>query len=82
VTEPDEFNRAVGDAVTAAVNQLEHGVVTRWVAVIESIDPDGARGVWLAGSEDLKPWDTLGLLHFGILEEQSQALADRLQGDR
>jgi len=54
----------LGAAVEHVVREVERGIVTRWVAIVETVGPDGERGLWLEGNRDLAPWELLGLLAF------------------
>lgn len=77
MTEADEplgrqLERVIGEAIYNAVGQHEKAMVTKWVALVESIDTDGARGVWTMTSDDVKSWDTLGLLQYGLALQNAQ----------
>lgn len=53
----------VQDAITAAM--LKHGdMVTRWVVVAEVFESTGERGLWAFTAEDMKAWETLGMLTY------------------
>lgn len=41
-------------------------MVTKWVTLIEVVDTNGNRGLWTATGDDVKAWDTLGLLQYGV----------------
>lgn len=69
---------AIGGAIDAAVGQHEGGFVTKWVALVESVSPDGERGLWTMTSQDLKAWDTVGLLQHGLHLQLSQTLEARI----
>lgn len=74
----DEFEdvqAAVGDALAEALRQSSE-MVTRWVAVIEVVDEDGVRAAYAIAPPEAKPWDTLGLLTFGVQQEQAAAITD------
>lgn len=75
------LERAIGAAIDAAVGEHERGFVTKWVALVESVDPDGERGLWTMTSEDVKAWDTVGLLQHGLHLQQAQTLASRFEDD-
>ena len=76
--EPEDLGplleRVIGDAISGAVAQHERGFVTKWVALVESVDPDGTRGLWTMTSPDVKAWDTVGLLQHGLHLQQWQTL--------
>jgi len=75
------LERVIGDAIQNAVGQHERGFVTKWVALVESVDPDGQRGLWTMTSEDVKAWDTVGLLQHGLHLQQAQTLAARFDDE-
>lgn len=66
----DEIRDAVGDALSQVLSG-ETEMVTRWVAVIETVDADGKRAAYALAPEGAKPWDSLGLLTFGVQLEQA-----------
>lgn len=59
-----QLTDAVGAAVDSAIVKHEHGFATRWVAVVESVDQDGVRGLWVLNPAGSKTWDVLGLLDY------------------
>ena len=72
---------AMDSAIRVTVGENERGVVTKWVALIESVDPDGERGLWTLTSDGIKTWETCGMLQFGLHLEAAREVADRLNGD-
>ena len=72
---------AMDTAIRATVTEHEHGVVTKWVALVESVDPDGERGLWTLTSDGIKSWETSGMLQFGLNLEAARIVDDRLHGD-
>lgn len=66
------------DATTAAevIDSIRsvlgrHGeMVTRVVAVIETINAEGERAVWTAVPDDSKAWDNIGLLDYALTLER------------
>jgi hypothetical protein len=75
------LERVIGEAIDVAVNQHEGGFVTKWVALVESVDPQGERGLWTMTSEGVKAWDTVGLLQHGLHLQHSQTLEARINPD-
>lgn len=70
-TEPDgiAIETAINEAIETAIREHEGGLTLRWVALIETCGPDGARGVWTMTSPDVLSWDALGLLEYGRQRE-------------
>ncbi len=68
------LEQAIGDAIDRAVGEHEKGLVTKWVALVESVNPDGERGLWTMTSADVKAWDTVGLLQHALHIQLSQTL--------
>jgi hypothetical protein len=64
----------VNAAIEATVGELEHGIVTKWVAIVETVNPDGERGLWTMTSNGVKAWDTVGLLQHGMHLQMRQTL--------
>lgn len=52
----------------------------RWMVVVESADDDG-RTVTISRSEDLAPWEALGLLRFATLQEEARTFSDEIEED-
>lgn len=71
------IEQAIGDAIQCAVSEHERGFVTKWVALVESVAPDGTRGLWTMTSDDVMAWDTVGMLQHGLHLQQAQTLTDR-----
>lgn len=78
VSDPDDLGqileRAIGGAIDAAVGEHEGGLVTKWVALVESVNPDGERGLWTMTSDGVMAWDTVGLLQHGLHLQMAQTL--------
>jgi len=73
--DPDEVLAALRRAVAEAFAPFGE-LPTRWVLLAESLGLDGERGLWSACSEEAKPWDTLGLLHFAAAREAAKIARD------
>jgi hypothetical protein len=68
------LERAIGDAIDQAVGQHEGGLVTKWVALVESVGPDGDRGLWTMTSRGVMAWETKGLLQHGLDLQLAQTI--------
>jgi hypothetical protein len=75
----EAIERQVSDAINAAIAEHERGMVTRWISLIEIIDGDGDRALLTTGSEDLRAWDTLGILEFALALERASIVADKVR---
>jgi hypothetical protein len=60
------LERAIGDAIDAAVGQHEGGLVTKWIALVESVNSEGTRGLWTMTSDGVMAWDTVGMLQHAL----------------
>lgn len=70
--DPAEVEARLADAIA---NVLPGEFVTRWVALVETVDAeDGARGLWTLTSDDVMAWDTVGMLQHGLHLQLAQAL--------
>lgn len=59
-----------------------HGEVpTKWILISEAVGIDGERALWMATSEDAKPWDLMGLLQWALAQEQAGAMREVLGDD-
>jgi hypothetical protein len=77
--EPDgaDMRDALNAAIAEVVREKEHGLVTKWVALVESIDEDGERGMWTCASDGIKRWESMGMLRYALtLDEAHAARAD------
>lgn len=76
MTEPDArgIERDLNDAIAGVLARHERSVVLRWVALVETMDEGGSRGLWTLTSEGLKAWDTVGLLGHALHIQQAQTL--------
>ncbi|MGH3099304.1 MAG: hypothetical protein ACRDMV_25265 [Streptosporangiales bacterium] len=74
----DEVGRCAQDAISGLIADLTPGAfVTRFVAQVEVVDPDGERGMWMLATPGLHAWDTLGMLeHARAIEWASIAQRD------
>jgi hypothetical protein len=70
-----------GTAIETVVAEHERGFVTKWVALVETVAPDGTRGLWTMTAPDVMAWDTVGLLQHGLHLQHAQTLAARLEPD-
>lgn len=62
----------IGLALSSALAEDDE-MVTRWVAVIETIDTDGDRALWTMAPDGTQSWDALGMLTFAVQREQAHA---------
>jgi len=72
----EQIRDSVGDALAEAVSG-ESEMVTKWVALVEVMDANGERSAYVMAPDGAKPWDTLGLMTFGIQAEQAAAWSVR-----
>jgi hypothetical protein len=66
-----EVERLIGEAIERVLG--EHGeYAAKWVAIVETVGTaDGERGLWAFTSENLKAWDTLGLLGHALERQRA-----------
>jgi hypothetical protein len=70
----DAMSATLGDAVASAVEQHEHGMVVKWICLVETIDAQGTRGLWPLTSEGVMAWDTKGMLLHALDLIQGQTI--------
>lgn len=75
MAEFEEIRDSVGNALSQALAG-ESEMVTRWIAIVEVMDADGERAAYCMAPAGAKPWDSLGLLTFGVQVEQAAAIGD------
>ncbi len=71
---------AVEHALATALAEADE-MVTRWIALIETVDADGKRGLFLLSNDDAKAWDNIGMLGYALQCEQSRAVKTYLDED-
>lgn len=76
----DAIERDLNAAIADVIARHERGVVTKWVALVETMNPDGARGMWPMTSEDVMAWDVIGMLLHGLNLQQAQMFAEVMGG--
>lgn len=59
------------EAIGAAI-QGDGDMVSKWVSIIEGINPDGERYLWILSDDDSMPWDRLGMLDFALTQERER----------
>lgn len=65
----------VADAIATVLARHDKSMVTKWVALVESIDPDGRRGLWTLYCEGSTTWDVLGMLAYAAQVEQATLIS-------
>jgi hypothetical protein len=71
----------LSDAISGVLARHERSIVGNWVALVETIDERGKRGLWTFTSPDVMAWDTVGLLTHGLNLQQAQTVASLLAED-
>jgi hypothetical protein len=66
-----DLNNAIAEVIS---KHEERGLVTKWIALIETLDAEGARGMWTATSDGLTAWDTDGMLHHALNLQKAETL--------
>lgn len=73
----------IEDDLAAALAEVtakhERSMVTRWVVVVETIDAEGERGVWMVADLQAKAWDTVGLLGHALNVQRAQTVKAALE---
>jgi hypothetical protein len=79
--EAAEMQAAIQEGIGQAVSQAERGILTKWVALVETLGPDGKRGIWALGAEGMLAWEALGMLEYGRMIEQGKQTALFMDGE-
>lgn len=61
------MNLAVGVQHALAAALATHGggaLLTRFIAIVETIEPDGTRALWTLPAPGMMQWDSVGLLEY------------------
>lgn len=75
---PEDIRVAAEAAVSAFFGSLDVPDLStgKFALIMEAIDADGSRNLYMATSDGQRAWDTLGLLMYGIQVEQTAQLDD------
>lgn len=73
-----DTQRILADGIAAALSK-DGDMPLRWVAVVESMDPEGQRCIWRFNSDGMAMWDTLSLLEYGITKERAALMRAELE---
>lgn len=79
---PQAIAHAINDAVNSIIAQYESGFVTKWLCLIESVGEDGRRGLWPLASDDLKRWESKGMLAYALELDTIKGLKEAMTGDQ
>ncbi len=71
----DAIERDLNAAIAEVIGRHENGMVTKWVALVETMNPDGERGMWPMTSDGVMAWDVLGMLEHAMILERAQTYA-------
>lgn len=75
----ERMQEAITEAISNAFASTGDGsMVTKWVALVEVLTPEGDRGVWTFTNPEAKNWDTMGLLMMAVDMERADVIAERL----
>ena len=70
-----DCNEVFADHIQRAASEVYPGdLVTRWVALVETMAPDGERALIVTAQPGSRAWDTLGLLQYAMQLEQAAAV--------
>ncbi len=70
----EALEQDVGEAISRILNIREGGFVIKWLALVETSDRDGRRGLWTLSSPEVLAWDTVGMLTHALHLQQAQVL--------
>lgn len=84
-TEGDDVPEEKDDSdnlIAQFVQGIDPGaVVTKFVIMAEGFDADGSRASYTSTHDGASPWDTMGLLIYGMAREFAQVVRDTLEED-
>jgi len=78
----DKLTAELATGIEDVFRRVEGGIVTKWLLIAETVGPDGERGLWTRTSDDLKPWESAGMLRLAqVTEENAWRRADDDEDD-
>lgn len=77
--DPHTVQQALQEAIRATL--AEHGeLATRFVLTAEAVNAeDGQRALYWATSDDIKAWEVVGMLEYGVQREKAQIMAAEMR---
>jgi hypothetical protein len=77
------MEQALNDAISQVVSKHPEEIgnpemAVKWVALIETMDANGKRGLWTATSDGVTAWDTKGILAHATDLQTSQTMLSEL----
>lgn len=76
MTTADEISRALEPKIAEVLAKHEVSMVTRWLALIETVEADGVRGIWALTADGMTAWDSKGMLTHALDIERAATLRD------
>lgn len=67
----EELSKQLTEAIEGVFQRVEGGIVTKWLLIAETVGPDAERGLWTRTSDDLKPWESAGMLRLAQVTEEN-----------
>ena len=74
----DERDEIIRDGIS---NAFKNELVTKWVVLVETVAPDGTKGMWTIPEEGMKSWEILGALEFAKMLCQAKIVSDRSENE-
>lgn len=51
-------------ALAQAINDHDHAMLIKYVALCEVIETSGERAMWILATDGMKPWESIGLIEY------------------
>lgn len=77
----DDFEADLHEAIDGLVKKYGDMMAVKWTTIIEYLDEDAEKGIWLANAPGASPWDVLGLLRYSLVRQEANAAAIPRVGD-
>lgn len=71
----------MGNAIAQVMFENDE-MVTRWISIVEIVDANGTKMLWTLAPQEMRSWDSLGLLSFAIQLEQSRSVNELREGGK
>lgn len=78
---PEELASLLGEAISGLLGKHAASMTVKWLALVETMNGDGVRGLWTLGSDGITAWDSVGMLQYAYLREQADITAATLNPD-
>lgn len=69
--------KTVDDLVAEILEVVDSGaMITKFAVLIEGMDSDGSRSIYMSTNHNATTWDNIGLLRYALAREEAMTVRD------